>query len=357
MKLVNRLLEFFGFKEEAKIKSRRVLFICKKRITDYGEVTSSGLLNSARMVVSELEKHGHICLLEDVIDGNDIDRVCHAFKPTHVILEAFWCPPFKLAELRKLYPNVSWTVRNHSKIPFLAGEGIALQWAYEYQEGGPSNFSVSSNSAEGVSDFIKLGIRTKYTPNIYNTKPQIPPAVCDRPTLHVGLFGAIRLLKNHLEQVVAALDAAKILGRVLILHINVGRQEMQGSEPLKNIRAVFSDRGTSQKCHLVCHDWLSHNDFLGVIRGMDIGLQVSYTETFNIVAADFVAMGVPVVGSADISWLPKRAKADPNSAKDITNKMISLLQENREHYQQDAWVGIIKHNRMAVKAWHEYLDK
>jgi hypothetical protein len=355
MSIVSKLLKLFDLQEKKNIAKRRILFICKKRITDYGEMASSGLINSARMVAAELELQGHVCKLEDVIDGNDIDRVCHAFKPTHVILEAFWCPPDKLLELRSLYPKVTWTVRNHSKIPFLAGEGIAMQWAYAYQRGQPTNYMLSSNSVEGVSDFNKLRIPTKYTPNIYNTKIQCPPLLPERKTLHVGLFGAIRLLKNHMEQVVAALDAANRLGRVLVLHINVGRQEMQGSEPLKNIRAIFSEHGTTQKSHLVCHDWMSHNEFLGVITGMDIGLQVSYTETFNIVAADFVAMGVPVIGSPDISWLPKRGKADPNSAEDITHKMLRVLAEDRGRYQASAWAGIQHHNKLALKAWEEYL--
>jgi len=45
---------------------------------------------------------------------------------------------------------------------------------------------------------------------------------------------------------------------------------------------------------------MEHNDFIRVVKSMDIGMQVSLSESFNIVAADFVSNGVPLVGSPDI---------------------------------------------------------
>jgi hypothetical protein len=46
-------------------------------------------------------------------------------------------------------------------------------------------------------------------------------------------------------------------------------------------------------------------------------MQVSLTESFNIVSADFVNVGVPIVISPDIDWLPDSLKADPNDHEDI----------------------------------------
>ena len=335
---------------------RRVLFICKKRMTAYGELTSSGLHNSARMVAYELNHIGHTAEVIDVVDGNDIDRECHRFKPTHVVLEAFWCPPEKLQELAGLYPGVKWTVRNHSKLPFLAGEGIALEWAYRYQ--GPANYQLSSNTPEAAREFQVIGVPCGRLENIYQMTDRgyrIAQGIPRRHPgeLHVGLFGAIRLLKNHLLQAVAAIQVAEAQGSTLYLHINVGRQEMQGSEPLKNLRALFAHQG---KHRLVEHEWLEHGPFLDLVGEMDACLQVSYTETFNIVAADAVSQGIPVVGSREIHWLPERTQADPNSSLKIARGLAHVLYGDTVRLQQEAWGNLQRHNQGALRTWEAWLE-
>jgi len=45
---------------------------------------------------------------------------------------------------------------------------------------------------------------------------------------------------------------------------------------------------------------MDHSDFISIVKSMDIGMQVSLSESFNIVAADFVSNGIPLVGSPDI---------------------------------------------------------
>ena len=79
-----------------------------------------------------LVQSGIEAALQVVIDGNDIDRYVHKLKPSVVILEAIWCPPYKLVELQKLYPKIKWVVRLHSGISFLANEGMAFSWLHEY---------------------------------------------------------------------------------------------------------------------------------------------------------------------------------------------------------------------------------
>jgi hypothetical protein len=64
----------------------------------------------------------------EVIDNNGIDREVTKYKPTHVIIEALWVIPSKFEILTKLHPNVKWIIRLHSEIPFLANEGIAMEW-------------------------------------------------------------------------------------------------------------------------------------------------------------------------------------------------------------------------------------
>jgi hypothetical protein len=49
---------------------------------------------------------------------------------------------------------------------------------------------------------------------------------------------------------------------------------------------------------------------------MDICLQSSFSETFNIVGADVITQGVPLVGSTEIPW-QVIGTTDPTNSEDI----------------------------------------
>src|SRR5208283_4189063 len=95
---------------------------------------SSGLLNSATFVCDMLISSSFSASLAQVNDGNGIDAAVYKYKPDIVVLEAIWCPPYKLRELTGLhrYRHITWIVRNHSELSFLGFEGIAMQWMLEY---------------------------------------------------------------------------------------------------------------------------------------------------------------------------------------------------------------------------------
>lgn len=293
---------------------RSTLFILKK-FYDYGGThqIANGLRTSAQFVVDLLLREGHRAYLAEAIDANCIDRLVTEYRPARVVLEAIWVTPTKLAELQKLHPNVSWTVRVHSELPFLANEGMAMEWLLDYIDQG---VEVAFNSSQTVEDFKVLGEST-YLPNFYPLRqPRRHPKHQDRE-LHVGCFGAIRPLKNQLIQAVAAIRYARDKGMRLVFHMNGSRVEQHGANCLKNIQAVIQELGNE----LVLHPWLPHNEFLELIGEMDICLQVSLSESFCIVASDAVSMGVPLIGSDTISWLPKRSKAKVDSTTSIVEAM------------------------------------
>ena len=87
---------------------------------------------------------------------------------------------------------------------------------------------------------------------------------------------------------------------------------------------------------------------------MDIGLQVSFTETFNIVTADFVSKGVPVVVSKEIFWLPEHFHAMETEANDIVAAMERVLWGYRVFGKaKSALKALHKYNRESVKVWTE----
>lgn len=309
----------------------RVLFILKRR-EDYSQHPSysqtgmsTGLLNSATFMHDMLVKNGIDSKIAVVVDNNCIDREVSQFKPTHVIIEAIWVVPTKFDVLTKLHPTVKWVVRYHSDAPFIAGEGIAMQWTTEYLKRSDVVLGINAyrflDEVRCLADILgvkNVRDRVIHLPNYYPDGKIVLPKQPQNGTIKVGCFGAIRPLKNQFIQAIAAIKYAKRYGYKLEFHINGNRVEGKGDNALKNIRSTFAALGSDYQ--LVEHDWMPHEQLKELMATMTIGLQVSFSETFNIVAADFITSGVPVVGSSEIPWL-KAGAADPTSSDDIVQKM------------------------------------
>lgn len=297
-----------------------VLFILKQKHlygnTTYSKHIQSGLFNSATFVCQMLNEKGIRSELVQVIDNNSIDREVHKFKPKHVIIEALWVVPEKFEILAKLHPNVMWTIRLHSELPFLANEGSAMGWLFEYEKLAKAGIKirVAPNTEKMFHDLSVVGIKHQLLlPNYYPSTASKPHCINDKHVVNIGCFGAIRPMKNQLIQAVAAIEFANRLGKRLNFHINSERVE-KGDSALKNIRAVFDNHPEHK---LIEHPWYPHNKFIHVVKSMDLGMQMSFNETFNIVAADFATSGVPIVASKEISWLSSLYVADPTSVEDM----------------------------------------
>jgi hypothetical protein len=315
----------------------KVLFILKRR-HDYNAEKhsniklSTGLYNSAEYMNTMLNDSGIKSNIVVVTDNNDIDREVTKHKPSHVVIEALWVVPTKFQVLCKLHPNVKWIVRLHSEIPFLANEGNAMDWITDYVEF--DNVSVAVNSLNTLGD-IRSYIKAKYDwsnkkvkskiiylPNFYPQHYKIKEFNRDKHTIDVACFGAVRPLKNHLIQALAAIKFANKINKKLRFHINAGRVEQKGESVLKNLISVFTHLHNSDYT-LVNHGWLPREEFLEVCEKMDIGMQVSLTETFNIVAADLIASGIPVVGSNEIPWISRLfSTARPTRLNNIYYKLL-----------------------------------
>jgi len=315
----------------------KVLFILKRR-EDYNAVVhsaiglSTGLYNSANFMNEMLNESGIESKLVVVTDNNDIDREVSQYKPTHVIIEALWVIPSKFSVLQKLHPNVTWIVRMHSETPFVAGEGMAMDWLGEY-----SNFQnviIACNTPRFLQEIrnylqfknswcnIEAEERVIYLPNYYPNDYRKKKMYRNKDHVDVGCFGAIRPLKNHLLQAMSAVKFAEDIGKSLFFHVNIGRIEMKGDAVFHNLRGMFEqlhDRGH----RLINHQWTPRENFLELCASMDIGMQVSFSETFNIVGADFVSQGVPLVGSKEIPWSSSLYNANPTESCDITAKLHS----------------------------------
>jgi hypothetical protein len=308
------------------MKKMKILFILKKKEngTNYSINFSSGLYNSAKFVSDMLiDKLYYESKMVEVNDNNDIDKEVTLFKPDIVIIEALWVVPEKFTILSKLHKNVKWIIRIHSEITFLATEGNAMAWLSKYVELQRSgiNIHISTNSKRCSFDLEKT-LRTEvyYLPNYYKVDYNLINNKKENIYLNIGCFGAIRPMKNILKQAIVAIIYGDLVNKKVYFHINSGRVE-HGENTLKNLRGLFKN----QKHELVEHDWLSHSDFNELIKTMDFGMQLSLSETFNIVTADFVNNNIPIVVSNDIMWMPFFTKANPLNTNEILKVIKNIL--------------------------------
>lgn len=301
----------------------KVLFVLKNEPDysyGYGGKKSSGLYNSALFVSNMLNASGVVSQVSIVADNNDIDHEVFVFKPTHVIIEALWVVPSKFAILRKLHPNVIWIVRIHSEIPFLALDGIAVDWIKQYVQ--LPNVFVATNSLRTKSDLeIVAGADIVYLPNYYPLGFLAPKKTNIQKSINIGCFGAVRPFKNQLTQAIAAYGYAERNKLALTFHINSSRIEQNGDNVLKNVRALFAGSPYS----LVEHTWFDHAAFLTALQALDLVMTVSFTETFSIVTADAVSQGIPIVTSPEVNWTNEAIQADPTSIVDIQAKIAKAL--------------------------------
>jgi len=374
----------------------RILFICKNRefapdycVDDYSnEYTyssggkSSGLYNSVKFVVDMLTENGIECKQVDVVDNNCIDKEVNAYKPTHVMIEALWVVPDKFAVLTRLHPKVKWFVRLHSDIPFIANEGIAMEWIAKSMQ--YENVYVAANSSRIASDLRAIyNKQVPYLPNYYPiekvTPPDVPISVVyqerklnafqrmiamflnrlssetEEPhdgdlsdEVHIGCFGAVRPLKNQLIQAVAAIRFADRHGKKLYFHINGNRIEGKGDPVLKNIRKLFE---SVPRHELVEHAWMPHHVFTQLLKSMDITMQVSFTETYNIVAADAVAAMVPVLTSPEIDFIGEAYHVDPTDSDEMVEKLELIYATDKRDIANTNYQGLLKDALRAKAYW------
>lgn len=274
-------------------------------------------------MVNAMQQQGLEAKAVLVNDNNEIDREVYNYKPTHVVVHALWVVPSKWDVLLPRYPKIQWLVRIHSDAPFIANEGVAMDWIKQYRQVMEryKNFHFSSNSREFNAELNQIipGLSSIYLPNIYSPSEPVPTKFPQQDeAVNISCFGALRPMKNHFMQAISAMIFAQKVNRPLRFHINSERVEQRGENVLKNLKFLF--QGTPHT--LVEHPWYSHEEFLEVIANMDISMQVSFSETFNIVTADALYAGVPVVVSPEISYVPFPWSSRPETSDGMVRALM-----------------------------------
>jgi glycosyltransferase involved in cell wall biosynthesis len=86
---------------------------------------------------------------------------------------------------------------------------------------------------------------------------------------------------------------------------------------------------------------------------MNLVLQPSYTETFNMVTADAIAEGVPVVVTDSIDWVPSWWQARADEPRDITRVAEQLLRD--PNAARDGRRALDEYVERGVGTWKRFL--
>jgi hypothetical protein len=276
---------------------------------------------------------------------------------THVILCAPYIDAPFLTRLIDAYPAVHFALVYHSNLGFLSVDRFAAVSLPEFLavDRQHKNFSVAANCRE-LADAVTgaSGECMTYLPNMYHlpstVRRQRPRWSAGMP-LHIGLFGAARVLKNWLTAGVAAMIVQQRTQSPVYLHVNKGRDEGAGATR----DSLNSLLGLNPGLELVEVPWLSADDFGRYLYGMDLMLQPSFTETFNNVTADGMARGVPSVVSEAIDWAPDSWIAKADSATAIADAAVRLLRD--KNAAKEGWKALDRYNTEALKAWKVWLNR
>lgn len=348
----------------------RSLFILKRR-EDYSEDPSysssyqiaTGMWNSAQFVVTTLTEAGQVAEVAMVPDANSIDAVVTSFNPDFVFIEGLWVTPAKFAELLAIPRHRArrWVVRIHSEIPFLATEGIAMGWTAAYLDLGVSVapnaprahqqlswYAVNNGFSEEVAEALVPYLPNPYPDIVTSAEPPINLDTSSKPALNIACFGAFRPLKNHLQQFFIAARFAEEQGKTLRFHVN-SRTDAGGAGPARNVQAAAAEVGAE----LVDHGWEDRETFLQSLRDVDLLLQVSMSETFNIVAADATLVGTPILVSAELPWA-SRPFADPQNV-DLSLKALRLVWSNKALFVQNNQRGLRRYHQESARVWSRYV--
>lgn len=291
----------------------------------------------------------------DLVHAIDAYREKHGVPLTDVVISAPWINEYDLTQLLYHFPYIDFTILSHSNVGFLQAdfEGMRLIRRYIELTKEFSNLFVGGNSERYVewlqesfhSDAVLL-------PNLYpldRKKMKSPPHISGFYPLKIGAFGAVRPQKNFMTAAAAALLIQRKLRVPVEFHMSIGGEE-DGNFTALAIEQMLEGSGVT----LVRHPWRFWDEFVEVVGEMDLLIQVSYTESFNMITADGISAGVPSVVSPAISWAPVLWWADPDDAMDVARVGLNLL---RHRETRELGISALKaHDKWALRVWKDTFE-
>jgi hypothetical protein len=278
-----------------------------------------------------LEEYG-FRLLEARTDV-DLELQIKKVRPRLVFLRAFAIPAHRVAQLANAFPQIRFLCVCHSSQTDLSR---AQSWL-PHQTGFLKLSQTMENVYYGTPDervplaaAVDNPERVLYVPNTIPAfdNPGPREAIGD---LALSLVGGWRGgLKNELNQVVAAMIVAQKMEcpvRLIVIGRGCDEMSLQSFTSLSPLKLeVLGELPWSQ-----CMD--------AIRQRVDIGLQCSFTESFNYVAAEHLAMGRPVVGSWSIRYLSPMMQVNADDPGAIAERVIRIQHKLLTHSREAAGIA------------------
>lgn len=344
------------------LQNKRVL-LCYKNFAAHASISHIGLgvsaMNTSK-VLNSLGVQTEVLALKDQHDLRKNLNLANSngITYTNTVVSAPWISTHAYQQLCSMFPATRFAMNCHSNVGFLQADSRGVELLREglELESGVVNFNVAANS-ERLCEFVQeaYGDPCTYLPNLYYldhlSRGHRPGWPQTGGTLKIGIFGATRSLKNILTAVGAALIIHKHLKATTEIWVSTGRED--SGEASRILRAARALSANMPGVELKSAPWCSWPQFRKIVGSMHLNLQPSYTESFNMVAADSCNQSVPVVVSEAITWAPKEWKADVDDVDSVARAGIALIHDPRAAV--NGLNALRKHNKDSVRAWMQYL--
>ena len=287
----------------------------------------------------------------DIVTSIDHYNETHEKRLTHVIISAPWVSLYDMRNLIENFSDIQFVVLSHSNVGFLQADPCGVELFRKYAELSKThkNFRVGGN-CKRFSEWFEISYKEKCIclPNIYPVERISGKIWNGRHPLKIGAFGAIRPEKNFMTAAAGAVAIQSILNIPVEIHMSTGGDGCKST----TLPAIEQMTEGIEGLTLIRHDWNNWDEFIKLISEMDLLIQVSYTESFNMVTADGISVGVPSVVSPVIFWAPDSWKVDSDDAMEVAKKGIELLLNDQGYIGSDS---LRENNEKSLKYWFDFL--
>lgn len=332
------------------------LAICYRSYHKEPQISHGGLGICAQNTSKTLIQFGIDATVWPLSNAEELDLKLSANPDvTHVVIQAPWIPSPILLGISQKYPKTQFAVNCHSNVGFLQTEPEAVTKMIDLLDLNQSTHNIQcAGNCEDFTNWITNAYQAPATllPNLYylNDVSHTHRPLWNGGTFRIGIFGAPRPQKNVMTGVAAAVELAQMLKTKTEIWFNEGRDETHGKTILAACRKAIE---RNPFCEYRGFSWAAWPAFRRHIGSMNLLIQASYTESFNQVTADGIAVGVPTVVGPAIRWVPNDWKADPDSAHSIACVGHGLV--HNPFTQRDGLKALHRHNDWGLMHWKRFL--
>jgi hypothetical protein len=275
---------------------------------------------------------------------------------SHLIVSSpAWIQPSQFKTLCLLYPEIQFVLLSHSGTAYLSIDkyGIRNLSAGNDLAREVHNFTLAANNPRSKVAFDAMwGADTVLLPNLYDTSSYVPYTRRQFAN-HIRVFnpGASRPWKNQLTAAEASIMLARRLGVELKYFVNSKRPD--GGERMIESRAELFN--TVPVDTITDIPWEPWPRFRADIAKMHLIMQPSFDETFDVVAADAAAEGVPCVCTPAIEWMPRSSWAEPWDPQSVMATGLALLHD--PHAVTDARTHLSAYVKDGTRRWMDFILK